>query len=71
MRLFHLMRQEDQSGISGSGIVAEGAVFTDGTVAVKWLTKTSSLNIYQSVDDVIEIHGHLGRTVIVYREFGR
>jgi hypothetical protein len=35
MRLFLLIRNEDVSGVSGTGIVAEGVEFSDGTVAMR------------------------------------
>lgn len=64
MRRFVLKRNEDETGISGVGYVAEGIVFKDGTCAIKWLTETSSLNIYKSYIEMIQIHGHGGRTII-------
>lgn len=67
MRKFHFERFEDASGISGAGRVAEGCLFTDtGEVVVHWLGEHSSLNIYHSIDDVEYIHGHEGRTKIVF-----
>jgi hypothetical protein len=64
-RLFHLHRTEDETGISGTGLVAEGVVFGDGTVALRWLTETSSTAVYDSLQDVVKIHGHGGRTQVV------
>jgi hypothetical protein len=69
MRIFNLIRLEDASGVSGSGVVAEGIQWTDGEVHVNWLTATSSKNHYRSIEDVIKIHGHGDRTVVVWREF--
>src|SRR5205085_3748143 len=37
---FHLLRYEDESGVSGTGWVAEGAVFSNGWVALTWLGET-------------------------------
>src|SRR4051794_16547249 len=34
---FELHRDQDISGVSGVGVVAEGVAFTDGTVALRWL----------------------------------
>jgi hypothetical protein len=42
MRLFRLERTEDASGVSGIGKVAEGVVFDDGTVVLRWLTEVKS-----------------------------
>jgi hypothetical protein len=63
---FHLHRLEDESGISGTGCVAEGAVFSNGWVVLVWLTDTPSLNFYPSIDVVEAIHGHGGMTRIVF-----
>lgn len=65
MKLFQLVRDEDESGISGTGIVAQGVIFTDGTVAMRWLTDVASTGIYGSIDHVRVIHGHQGKTRIV------
>ncbi len=66
MRRFHFMRLEDASGVSGCGIVAEGIVFSDGKVAIEWLSNSPSTNIYNSLKDVERIHGHEGKTKIVF-----
>lgn len=42
MRTFELHRVEDETGISGTGIVAEGVIFGDGTCAMRWRTKDRS-----------------------------
>jgi hypothetical protein len=64
MRRFQLVRHEDETGISGTGIVAEGVVFTDGTTVLRWTCELTSTCIYESLSDVILIHGHDGKTVI-------
>lgn len=66
-RMFDLIRSRDVSGKSGEGAVAEGFVFEDGTVAMRWRSNRASTNIYASVDDVIEVHGHGGSTELVFR----
>lgn len=62
MRRFLLDRFEDISGVSGTGFVAEGVVFSDGTAALRWLTDPSSTAIYATVDDLLDVHGHNGST---------
>ena len=62
MRRFQLNRQNDQSGVSGVGVVAEGVQFSDGRCALRWLTAPSSFGIYSSIGDVETIHGHGGDT---------
>lgn len=64
MRLFLLIRNEDVSGVSGTGIVAEGVEFSDGTVAMRWLRRPFSVAFYGSIRDVLAIHGHGGRTQV-------
>lgn len=68
MRLFYLQRIEDESGVSGTGTVAEGVVFDDGTCALRWLTKTASTAIYNSLKDLEDIHGHQGKTKVMYAD---
>lgn len=63
---FHLLRLEDETGVSGTGWVAEGAVFSSGWVALYWLTDTPSMNFYPSIEAVHTIHGHNGRTRVVF-----
>lgn len=66
MKTFYLDRKVDESGVSGTGIVAEGVQFSDGTCVVHWLTRTASVAIYPNIDDLIEVHGHDGNTEIIW-----
>lgn len=66
MRRFHFVRLEDASGVSGCGIVAEGVVFSNGKVAIEWISAHPSINLYESIEDVEYIHGHQGKTKIVF-----
>lgn len=68
MKQFHLVRMEDESGVSGTGIVGEGVVFSNGKVALTWLSGINSVLIYDSVSDLDKIHGHQGKTRVVYNE---
>lgn len=38
---FELIRQSDESGVSGTGLVLQGIIFNDGTVAVRWCTENA------------------------------
>lgn len=67
-RTFDLMRSHDGSGVSGAGRVAEGFEFEGGKVALCWLGRYSSVNVYDSVDHVKHIHGHGGATEVVFRD---
>lgn len=66
VRRFQLERDEDASGVSGTGVVAQGVQFDDGSCAMRWLTATSSTAMYASAGDVETIHGHEGRTRLVW-----
>jgi hypothetical protein len=63
---FHLLRHEDESGVSGTGWVAEGAVFSNGWVVLIWPTVNPSLNLYPSIEALEAVHGHGGLTRIVF-----
>jgi len=62
MRTFYLVRDVDVSGVSGTGKPAQGVEFDDGTCAMRWLTPTPSTGFYDSIEDLIFIHGHNGAT---------
>lgn len=67
---FNLIRFHDATGISGTGVVAQGVRFDDGTVALRWLTVTRSTAIYASMVDLVQIHGHDGATKVEYLDEG-
>ena len=62
---FYLDRKEDETGVSGTGTVAIGAILPSGHCVMEWLTFTSSIAIYKNINDLIEIHGHEGKTRVV------
>lgn len=66
MRMFHLVRHEDVSGVSGEGMVAEGVVFSDGTVALRWLSEWPTSVVFhdRGVEGVEAVHGHGGKTEV-------
>lgn len=68
MRRFYFDRNNDVSGTSGTGAVAEGVQFSDGRVALRWITgdMPSSTVIYDNIDDAQTIHGHGGGTEVVW-----
>lgn len=68
MRLFELHRDHDVSGVSGTGIVAEGVEFSDGTCVVRWRSGVGSTGVWHSIKDVETIHGHDGATRVVWLE---
>jgi hypothetical protein len=68
MKFYYLCRKEDVSHTSGTGHVAEIAEFDDGAVVVRWLassnaTGIASTSVFQSLDELLRVHGHEGKTV--------
>lgn len=65
MARFLLSRSVDVTGVSGTGVVAEGVRFSDGTVVVRWVVGDHrSTVIWPSIEAVIAIHGHGGATTV-------
>jgi hypothetical protein len=64
-RRFELVRHRDVSGVSGTGVVAEGIEWSDGTVALRWGGHYPTTTVWQDgIDALLAIHGHNGATVI-------
>lgn len=74
---FVMYRPVDKSGVSGSGVVTIGRRTPSGTVIFEWLNSTNpQVNTTKNgfsvkpgpdgIDDLLEIHGHGGGTVVVY-----
>ena len=70
MKTFYLERSEDATGVSGVGKVAEGVVFSNGWCALTWLTEHTSVAFYPSLESLEYIHGHHGKTRIVWETYG-
>lgn len=66
MRMFELFRREDATGTSGTGTVAEGVQFADGSCVLRWRTKVTSTAFYANVEDLQKIHGHNGMTEVIW-----
>lgn len=65
-RRFQLVRDEDLTGISGTGAVADGVVWPNGWCSMMWRTQWFSLVAYPNLEHVKHIHGHEGKTRIVF-----
>lgn len=65
-RRFHLQRNLDVTGASGTGRVADGILWPDGTATLRWRGDRVSTVHWDRIDDAIAIHGHGGHTVIVW-----
>ena len=69
MKRFFLERHEDISGVSGTGIVAEGIMFTDGTAVIHWIAgEHHSIVVWPNISSVEIIHGHNGATELVWKD---
>lgn len=67
MRRFELSRSVDETGVSGTGIVATGVQWPDGRCALRWdANKPTSTANYDSIGDIESIHGHGGKTRVVW-----
>lgn len=81
-RRFQLHRDTDVSGVSGTGIVADGQefptgwvmTFPDGTMLqlpagwcfVHWRGEYRSMVLWDSVESAMAVHGHNGATRLVW-----
>lgn len=66
--LFDLIRDTDVSGVSGTGKVAEGVIFSDGHAAVHWLGTWPTTTPHPSIASIKAVHGHGGATRIVLND---
>ena len=64
LRLFRLVRDEDETGISGTGPVCAGVMLPSGRCALEWIVgeQPGSIAIYNNVDAMLQVHGHGGKT---------
>lgn len=78
-RRFELVRDEDVSGVSGTGVVAVGCQFPSGLCHIEWRNDENSsvetefngqAQYPGGIDDAIEVHGHDGRTTIRWVDDG-
>jgi len=79
MRTFHLERDVDVTGLSGTGVVADGVCFEDGTTVVRWRELPpdhehylrgvrATTVIFPNPEAVEALHGHNGATRINWRD---
>jgi hypothetical protein len=65
-RPFVLARDVDHTGASGTGIVADGVLWPDGTVSIRWRGERPSIVFWHSLADARAVHGHEGSTRFVW-----
>jgi hypothetical protein len=65
-RSFRLQRDVDVTGASGTGHVADGTVWADGTVSIRWYGADPSFINRDDFASVQRIHSHNGATRIIW-----
>lgn len=67
-RRFVLKRDTDETGVSGTGVVAEGVLFSNGVVALQWTSEfpTSVVFHQRGIESVLAVHGHGGKTRLLW-----
>lgn len=65
-RRFHLQRAIDITGASGTGRVADGIQWPDGTVSIRWRGERPSVVFWGSIDDAEQVHGRGGASRIIW-----
>lgn len=63
--LFELHRDNDLTGFSGVGVVADGVIWPDGTVSMRWRGPVRTTVEASCLTDIQTIHGHDGATRVV------
>ena len=61
LRRFVLVRDDDPTGMSGTGVVAEGVQFTKGDVAMTWKSEFNSVTVFPNITTVEALHTHMGK----------
>lgn len=56
MKTFKIIRNNDESGISGTGHVIDGVIFDNGKTVIQWRSSTPSIAIYETFEDFKFLH---------------
>lgn len=68
-RRFELHRDSDVHGVSGEGHVADGVLWHDGAVTLRWRgshPSTANWDAPNGLEHATAVHGHGGRTRVVW-----
>jgi len=67
---FQLHRNEDLTGVSGTGVVAEGVLFSDGSVCLRWTSAFPTSVVFhdKGLKSVEAVHLHHGATKLVWAD---
>jgi len=68
VRIFKLFRYQDMSGVSGTGVVAEGILFKTGKTVICWSRSPYSVTVFDSIEEMLQVHGHHGKTEVRWQE---
>jgi len=73
IRTFTVYRDDDEGGISGTGVIIEGVKLASGQAVIHWLypPPRGGIAIFDSMDDFIKVHilSHpANKTIITYED---
>ena len=73
IRTFTVYRDDDETGISGTGVIIEGVKLASGQAVIHWLypPPRGGIAIFDSMDDFIKVHilSHpTNKTIITYED---
>ena len=73
IRSFTVYRDDDQTGVSGTGVVIEGVKLATGQAVIHWLypPPRGGIAIFDSMDDFIKVHIQphpANKTIITYED---
>jgi len=66
VRRFLIWRRSDVTGVSGTGVVAEGCQFDDGCAVVRWRGTHVTTTVHADMGSVEHIHTHHGATRLLW-----
>jgi len=73
IRTFTVCRQEDETGVSGDGVVIEGAQLATGQTVIHWLypPPRGGIAVFDSMGDFVKVHilpHPTNKTIITYED---
>jgi len=73
IRTFTVARQDDETGISGVGVIIEGVEYATGQVVIHWLfpPPRGGIAIFDSLEDFLKVHVHphpANKTIITFED---
>jgi hypothetical protein len=65
-RRFYIQRDVDVTGASGTGRVADGVLWSDGSASVRWRGEHASVVFWDRFESALWVHLHGGASRIVW-----